>query len=322
MRNKDILFPVGVRDGAIHMARTSARAASDSPFLFVPHFAPGAEQALPVASLERGERKRRYIFHTALCCSTLLAKALDVPGKCLALKEPDVLMQLSNAQRMSSPDGSAQCVGAVETALFNVGDDVSEAVVVKPTNAANRLILELISDPSGRGIVIHSDLESFLLSIVRKGEEGRIFVRRLFNIFRMDSPFAQSLPERDLFTLSDLQIAALVWAIQCDQINQANAAKPGRLRAVHCDELLDDPASVLVKVNDWLETGLSADDIDQQVNGPVFSSNSKDASQAYDTSIRSAERAAAVEKWAGSIRFAQNWASRLPLAQKISVPKL
>lgn len=322
MRNKDVLFPVDIQNGAIHLARTNADDVSGAPFLFAPHFAPRAGKALPVASVPRGRGGPRYIFHTAFCCSTLLAKAMDVPGKCLALKEPDILMKLSNAQRMSSPDGRAECVEAVGAALFNTGEDLSEAVVVKPTNAANRLISDQISDPSSRGIVIHSDLESFLLSIVRKGEEGRIFVRRLFNIFRMDSAFAQSLPDRDLFTLSDLQIAALVWVIQCDQVNQTDAAKPGRLRSLHCDEFLDDPASVLDKVNAWLKTGLSAEDIDRQVNGPVFKSNSKDASEAYDTSIRSEERADAADKWATSIQFTQNWASKLPLAQQISVPKL
>src|SRR5690349_12255151 len=38
-----------------------------------------------------------FVFHTAFCCSTLLARALDAPPRVVALKEPLALMSLSQA---------------------------------------------------------------------------------------------------------------------------------------------------------------------------------------------------------------------------------
>ncbi len=35
-----------------------------------------------------------YIFHSAFCCSTLLARAFDAPGAAMGLKEPVVLNDL------------------------------------------------------------------------------------------------------------------------------------------------------------------------------------------------------------------------------------
>ena len=40
-----------------------------------------------------------YIFHSAFCCSTLLARALDLPGTAMALKEPQILNTVTQAAR-------------------------------------------------------------------------------------------------------------------------------------------------------------------------------------------------------------------------------
>ena len=42
------------------------------------------------------ERPRRNIFHMSFCGSTLLARLLDRPGKVLALKEPNCLVDLAD----------------------------------------------------------------------------------------------------------------------------------------------------------------------------------------------------------------------------------
>ena len=44
----------------------------------------------------------QYIFHSAFAASTVLARALDVPGVVMGLKEPAILNELAEAMRSNS----------------------------------------------------------------------------------------------------------------------------------------------------------------------------------------------------------------------------
>lgn len=259
MREQTIWLPVDITAIGLEWAEMKSAEISRAAFLFgdsLPAIRKSARRPSASAQAEPTAQipvKPRYIFHTAFCCSTLLARSLDREGVSLAVKEPDILMKLANLER-NQPGIAARLVPTIETGLFqHPGFD--ERIVVKPTNAANRIIPHLMQNTAARAIIIHSDLESFLLSIARKGEEGRIFVRRLYNIFLADTPFAQSLNARDVFTFSDLQIAAFVWAMQCAQIEAAVSLAPDRYRLLHCDLFLADPEPVLGRGNAFLGQG-------------------------------------------------------------------
>ena len=57
--------------------------------------APIPLNALPLARLRAEARPIHFIFHTGYCCSTLLCRALDVPGVSMALKEPQIMYAIS-----------------------------------------------------------------------------------------------------------------------------------------------------------------------------------------------------------------------------------
>src|SRR5690242_19618117 len=74
-----------------------------------------------------------YIFHSAYCCSTMLARAFDIEGVSMGLKEPLILNDLSG-WRSRGASGTELAEG-LDSALrllarpFGAG----EAVVVKPS---------------------------------------------------------------------------------------------------------------------------------------------------------------------------------------------
>ena len=80
-----------------------------------------------------------FIFHSAYCCSTVLARAVDIEGVSMGLKEPLILNDMVGWRRR----------GADPRLLGAILDDVltllarpfapGEAVVVKPSNVLNSI---------------------------------------------------------------------------------------------------------------------------------------------------------------------------------------
>jgi len=121
----------------------------------------------------------RIIWHTGFCCSTLLAKALDLPGCNLSLCEPGIWsrsrMLIVPACSHAIADGSS--TARVPSSLAGLCD--RRAVTLKPAPAANQL-LRTRRCRLRPMLFLYSDCRSFLVSICKMGESGRKYVRNLF----------------------------------------------------------------------------------------------------------------------------------------------
>jgi hypothetical protein len=234
------------------------------------------------------------VFHTAFCGSTLLARALDVPERAMVLREPGVLVKLANLKRERHPwsqDAARwrQLVGAVFGLLGDAAGG-GERAAIKPSNVCNNLIGDAMALPaSGPSLLLYSDLRSFLVSVLKKGEQGRGFVRRLCLSFSLDLPQVRDVPARELLLMTDLQVAAAVWLMQMELFAQALRGARRRVRTLNADRFLNEPKPVLVAASAFLELGLDAATIDAVVAGPVFRRNSKIEAQAYDVAQRREE---------------------------------
>lgn len=108
----------------------------------------------------------RFIFHSAYCCSTLLARAFDLPGTSFGLKEPQILNDIVGLQlRGGDP---RQVAAAMDIALLLLARPLAagEVNVVKPSTLTNpHISLVIALRPEVRGLLLHAPLDVFLASV-------------------------------------------------------------------------------------------------------------------------------------------------------------
>ncbi|WP_417496652.1 hypothetical protein [Maricaulis sp.] len=278
----------------LRLSRISRKALAEEAFLDDRWDRSAAEQAAhPVsdfAGLPLPRRAPCFIWHTAFCGSTLLARCLDRPGSNLSLREPAVLMSLANMKRTQGAEALGRELGPV-LALLSRPFVWREHVTIKPTNTVNNLagdVARLL--PQARHLLLYSDIRAFLLSIAKKGEPGRAFARQLFTIFAMDGHAIAGTAPRELLKLTDLQIAALVWHMQLASVLEgARAAGAGHFASLDGDRFLQEPEPALNAVDAFFGLGLGAGHARELVAGPIFARDSKDPAQAYSAARRTEE---------------------------------
>ncbi|MBI1365013.1 MAG: hypothetical protein GC153_03545 [Alphaproteobacteria bacterium] len=272
-----------------------------------------------------------FIFHTAFCCSTLLARALDRPESALALKEPNILLDLANAARVDEQlkrdPARFQSLFRAVAALLARPHAGEERVVVKPTNTASTLLGSALAI-GAPALLLYGQLRDFLISIIKKGEEGRAFVRLQYNIYALDGAGLAAIPPRQAMGFTDLQVAAVVWRHQIEQFARVlDGAPAARLASLDYRKLLEAPAAVLTSAADHLRLPLDEAALTAAAASDVFARNSKFADQKFDAAQRGADEAALAERWKSELDLIVRWAAglnlgveaRLPLPRALSV---
>ncbi|MEN9718929.1 MAG: hypothetical protein RIQ99_1807 [Pseudomonadota bacterium] len=289
----------------------------------------GAERATHDLSLadclnQVAPHRMGFLFHSAFCGSTLLLSALDHPGVAMGLSEPVVLNDIVGFRRRGAPGAAVARLADVSTRLLGRPFGPDEMVVVKPSNILNplaELLLALRSDASA--ILLYAPLETFLVSVVRKGLWCRLWVRELLDGLLTDQAVDLGMAQRDYFLQSDLQVAATGWLAQ-QALFQKLADKLGsvRIRTLDSETLTAQPAAVLQAAA--AHYGLAADSgqITAMAANPAFSRHSKSGT-AFNAAQRQAEYDAArtahddeigkVLAWAQAVAAANGMPQHLPL---------
>lgn len=248
-----------------------------------------------------------YIFHTAFCCSTLMVKALDIPGRSLGLKEPDILINLANRLARADDAGNRQRLQLVLHLLARPFEP-GETVVVKPTNFANRLILPALSlNPQARAVLLYSDLGTLLRSLVKRGMWGRIWGRKLFRSAGAWTSLDFGYDAGEMFELTDLQVAGLAWLMQIHHFNEAVRTLGDRVMTVDSADFTADPAATLGQVSRLFGIDLDKPELDAIAEGPVFSRHSKFSQLDYSVGAREADHEAAVAAHGEEIDMVVKW---------------
>lgn len=264
------------------------------------------QDVLAVAPIEA---PLHLILHSAFCCSTLLARAFDVEGRAMGLKEPQLLNDLTGwRQRGADPRAlSAALDGSLALLARPFAD--KEAVVIKPSNVFNGLApAALALRPQSKALLLHAPLDTFLKSVAKKGMWGRLWVRELFVKLLKDGLVDLGFDNVQILGLTDLQAAAVCWLAQQAHFGRmAEQFGPHRIATLNSETLMAHPETCMTALALHFEIGLSTDAVAQIIRGPAFSEHSK-TGNSFGAAARTAEYANAAEIHGEEIGKVSIWA--------------
>lgn len=297
-----------VSGGSLTSVFVPAEARAELTFLSDEHyagrFAKAAHPANDIAAAvsEARDAPLHFIFHTSFCRSTLLARALDMPGV-LTLKEPDVLINLANRFIQSDDRGNRERLQLVLKLLSRPPAD-TETVVVKPTNFANRLVLPILeASPDTRAVLLYGDVRTLLRSIVKRGMWGRIWGRQLFSNLSKWAPLHFGFDAEQTFALTDLQALGLAWLMQIRHFAAVADAMGDRVMIVDSADFLDRPEDILQSIGQLFGLSLDRETVARVVAGPTFARHSKFADREFNEAddSREDEEIEMVVKWVEAV---------------------
>jgi len=215
----------------------------------------------------------RFVFHTAFCASTFLSRCLDVEGISVSLREPQLLLDAANAKRLQWQSKSTgldyRHLPKLALVLLQKHATATEKLIIKPINSVNNIIPELLQvTGSSRSLMLYTDARNFVLSTLSKGEGGKQTIRSMFDLLRCDFQHLSNLQLTHTIHMTDLRVIMTLWRLQLEQAEKAiQQFSPEKVMAsVYGEELIDNPLDVLRAANEFLELGISSDQINAIVN--------------------------------------------------------
>lgn len=280
-------------------------------FVAVPRVAidPGAIAKAPL----------QFVFHSAYCCSTLVARMFDAPGLSMGLKEPQLLNDMIGWRRRGAEPKRLASTLDASLALISRPFAAGEMVVAKPSNIVNSLSPAILAlRPEARAIQLYAPIEEFLASVADKGMWGRRWVRQALVGQVHDDILCHRFTAEELLELTDLQAAGLGW-LSNHAVFHRNRQRFGADRVMLCDSetVLADPQETAVRFFEHF--GIMLDDQQAQTiaAGEAFTTNSKDGSQ-YSRAAREARLATRREKYGEEIDMVATWVRHM--AQGLDIP--
>lgn len=324
------LYDLDVGANALVFVRTDRNEIAQQTFLD-PRWKPRSAETLHVpveALLEELEPRDapaplNFIWHSAFCCSTLIAKILDRPGRNLSLLEPMVLVSLADAYRGGAFESGAlprDLVGAV-IKLLGKPDEPHSQVTVKPSNLANLLARDASGYARGKALFLYSDLPSFIVSIAKGGAQYRDFAQTVFEKVSGDLGERPPWSSTELRAMSPLKVASLAWHLQIAEMRRSwTAFGGGRAVSLNCDAFLKEPMETLTKLDGFFELGLGAEHMRAVTEGPALARHAKSPDQPFSPQMRADEDREIRLRLGSNLDRVVEWSYRMCPATPEGVP--
>lgn len=299
-----------------HLPKTAQRRAVFLDPRYVggaPRSAPASVDALPGEAVREHAGPIHFIFHTAFCCSTLLTRALDIPGVSMGVKEPSVLAAFADYWAGTRRGPGAFLALRATLDLLSRPLEPGETQIIKPSNVANHIVPQMLhARPDAKAIVIHSSLDTFLRAIARRGMDGRAFARLVYQQFAPIIPIEAGFTDIDTLLQTDLQVAAQAWLMQAAFLDSvARRFGASTVRTLSSERLLAEPAATLTAVGDFFDLDIDRQRAEAIAAGPVFNEHAKEPGRQFNAAALAEQQRQTNAMYAGEIAAARNWAQGL-----------
>jgi hypothetical protein len=270
------------------------------------------------AALLDGQAPIHFVFHSAFCASTMLVRAVDLPGSAMGISEPVILNDMAGWRRRGADVRRHAMVMNDVLGQLSRPWGQGEAVVVKPSNVFNGLSMGALAlRPEAKALLLYAPISEFLLSVARKGMWCRLWARELLEGLLLEGMVDLGFEPRDYLRQTDLQAAAVGWLAQHMQFHRiARQFGQDRIATLDSETLTGDPAASIAKVA--ASFGLRDHDADAYSAHPALSRNSKSGS-AFERGERQLDQARARETFGDEIEKVAEWIRVVGERQGISL---
>jgi hypothetical protein len=278
-------------------------------------------------ALERMHNIRRpqsaFIFHHAFVCSTLLARCLNQIDAFFSLKEPWILRRLADLKRDQGrriPSNQWRDMFTGYLGLLAKNYETGRTPVIKVTNVANNLMTDVLEYLPGHKILyLYSDLESFLVSNLKKPRDTQEKMPGLAIAFLTDSDFAQRFPVfSNVPKLDFLQVCALIWLVNLYNFQHSIVqSEQSNVRTLEMSDFLADMPANLKNLSHFFGHEASPDEIEQMMDPGVTETDAKHQDKMYGRRSKQLEAAQILAKHGAEIEKTIKWIN--PLVEKLGI---
>lgn len=285
-------------------------------------------QAVPRSEVAQTAPKTapiHFIFHSAYCCSTMLARAFDIEGVSMGLKEPVVLNDMIGWRRRGAETTKQLRVINESLTLLSRPFGKDRAVIIKPSNICNPLAIEMLQmRTEAKALLLFAPIEGFLKSIAKKEMWGRIWVRDVLIGTLKDGYAVGGFSQDELLQLTDLQVAAIGWLSQHALFAKIiDAIGSDRVKTLDSDTFLAQSPETIAALSDFYGLNLSAAEVNMVVQGPAFTSHSKldqvKRGEIFDAARRDQEQQKVAQVHGAEIDMVATWTKAVAESQGIEL---
>lgn len=275
---------------------------------------PLAEVVGLVESSEVSFRSPSCLFQIAHCGSTLLSRALDMPGRSLVIRESFALRQFTATPLSPNSSQNNDRQRALKALWHLLGRqyDPSETVLLKGNVPVNYSLPEIFEvTPELAGICLYSKFDDYLVAAL-KSDERRMWVK---HVAREMAPRIKLLGEFESIDFDSLeggQSAAVLWRSQVRMFEDAIKSNTG-LRALCSDQLYQNPRKVLRASAAHLNISLEESEIDDIVQSDLFKRHAKMPELEYSAEQRAIDEKELHSLYKTEVSATKRWCDKRAL---------